>query len=77
MPKSSGNGFPSETIQLGIVVAEPSRSGGVRRVPSGEQFIHPRLSEGKSSVEDFERLVTRESVSQIPEIHQFDDLLGG
>ena len=70
------DGLAAEARELLVVVAEPARRGGVRRIARGEQLLAPGGAPGLRGAQDLERLVARERVGQVAEVDEVDELLG-
>ena len=70
------DGLPAQPGQLGVVVAQPARSGGVRGVSDLEQLGGALGPPALGGAQDRQRLVLGERVAQVAEVDQVDQLLG-
>ena len=70
------DGLAAQPVQLVVVVAEPARGGGVGGVAVGEQRALAGRTAGTGPLQQLQRLLARERVGEVAEVHEVDELLG-
>ena len=75
--KPSSTGLDGEPGQLLVVVAEPTRGGGVGGVSRAQELCGAGRAARLCLSEDAQGLIAGERIAEVAEVDQIDDLLGG
>ena len=76
-PKAVLDSLDGEPGQLLVVVAEPTRGGGVGGVSRAQELCGAGRAARLCPSEDAQGLIAGERIAEVAEVDQIDDLLGG